>query len=165
MKPLTSRLFAAAAVALLASPAMAQNAGQIASARGGASCTGCNLFQADFAGVELPGRSFAGARLRQADLSLAVLTRANLAGADLRDANGYAAVLSSANLSRADLTNSSWVGAHLHGANFSGAKLSGANFSGAELERVVGLSQSQLNAACGDETTRLPQGFSIPPCG
>src|SRR5690606_40644741 len=64
MKPLA--LLAAALLA--ATPALAQNAGQIASARRGASCAGCNLFQADLSRTELRGKSFAGARLRQADL-------------------------------------------------------------------------------------------------
>ena len=49
MKPLAL----AAALALLAGPALAQNAGQIASARAGKSCAGCNLFQADFSRAEL----------------------------------------------------------------------------------------------------------------
>ena len=154
----------AAALALLATPALAQNPNQIASARGGASCAGCNLFQADLTGAELKGRSFARARLRQANLSLAVLSGANLSGADLRDVDAYGAVLSSANLSGADLTNSSWVGASFGGANLRGAKLSGANLSGAELDRVSDLSQAQLNVACGDAATVLPGGLAVPAC-
>lgn len=154
----------AASIALLATPAMAQNASQIASARGGASCAGCNLFQADLAGAELKGRSFARARLRQSNLTLAVLNGSNLSGADLRDVDAFGAVLSSANLAGADLTNSSWVGASFGGANFRGAKLSGANISGAELDRVAGLTQAQLNAACGDGATVLPRGLSVPAC-
>jgi uncharacterized protein YjbI with pentapeptide repeats len=89
---------------------------------------------------------------------------ANFAGADLRDVNAFAGVFSSANFTGADMTNSSWVGAHLGGARLAGAKLSGANLSGAELEGAHGLTQAQLNAACGDADTRLPGGLTVPAC-
>ena len=152
------------AALLLAGPVLAQNAGQIAHARAGASCPKCNLFQADFGGVELKGRNFAGARLRQADLSLAVMNHASFAGADLRDVNAYGGVFSGANFSKADLTHASFVGAFLQGANFASAKLDGANFSGAEMDHARGLGQSQLARACGDASTRPPPGLRLGPC-
>jgi uncharacterized protein YjbI with pentapeptide repeats len=158
-------LLAAAITALAcALPAAAQNAGQIARVRGGASCAGCNLFQGDFSGLEARGLNLSGARLRQANLSLVVMNRARFAGADLRDVDAYGGVFSSSNLSRADLTNSSWVGAYLEGSSFSGATLNGANFSGARLTRATGLTQRQLSTACGDASTALPRGLSIPAC-
>ena len=164
MNRLSTALLAAGLLAATAAPALAQNAGQIASVRGGASCPGCNLFQADMTGLEASGRNYAGARLRQSDMTAAVLNRANFRGADLRDVNAYAAVFSSANFSNANLTNASFVGTYLQGATFAGANLSGANFSGAEMDRARGLTQRQLNAACGDSTTRLPAGLTVPPC-
>ena len=142
MKPLS--LLSLAAALALALPASAQNAGQIAAARKGANCPSCNLFQADFSGVEINGRNYAGARLRQADLSVSVMNRANFRGADLRDVNAYGAVFG--------------------GANFAGAQLVGTNFSGAEMGRARGLSQAQLNRACGDGATRLPPGLRTPRC-
>jgi uncharacterized protein YjbI with pentapeptide repeats len=157
-------LLAALALVATSLPAQAQNAGQIAGARRGASCPKCNLFQADFGGLEMAGRSYAGARLRQSDLSLSVMNRVNFAGADLRDVNAYGAVFSSANFSGADLTHASFVGTFLEGANFGGAHLVGTNFSGAEMARARGLSQSQLDRACGDEATQLPRGLRIPRC-
>ena len=156
--------FLLVAVLAAATPALAQNAGQISRAAAGASCPGCNLFQADFGNKELKARNFAGARLRQADLSAAIMNRTSFARADMRDVNAYGAVLSSVSFAGADLTNATFVGAYLEGANFSGAHLAGANFSGAEMERAVGLTQSQLGAACGDEATRLPRGMSLRPC-
>lgn len=158
------RLVLIVAALALAAPAAAQNAGQIARARAGASCPRCNLFQADFANKDLKGRNFGGARLRQADFSAAVMNRTSFAGGDLRDVNAYGAVLSSANFAGADLTNATFVGAYLEGANFAGARLSGANFSGAEMARARGLSPGQLAGACGDEATRLPRGLSIKAC-
>ena len=157
-------LIVLAALLGLAYPASAQNAGQVAHARAGASCPHCNLFQADFANLSLQHRNFAGARLRQADMSAAVATRARFSGGDLRDLNAYGAVLGGADFSRSDLTNATFVGAYLQGANFRGARLGGVNFSGAEMTRATGLVQSQLSGACGDQTTTLPRGLHLKPC-
>jgi uncharacterized protein YjbI with pentapeptide repeats len=148
----------------LASPALAQNATQIARARGGASCPGCNLFQADFANLELKGKSFARARLRQADFGAAVMNYTSFVGADLRDLNAYAAGFLAANFAKADLTHANFVGAFLQGANFSGARMAGTNFSGAEMDRARGLTQRQLDEACGDSSTRLPAGMHLQAC-
>ena len=152
------------AVALAASPALAQNAGQIASVRGGASCPGCNLFQADLSRLHLQNRNYAGARLRQADLSVAEMNGNNFSRADLRDVNAYATRFTGANFNGADLTHATFVGTYLNGAKFNGANLSGTNFGGAEMARAVGLTQAQLNAACGDASTRLPSGLRLKSC-
>ena len=86
------------------------------------------------------------------------------AGGDLRDVNAYGGVFSGAVFSGADLTHASFVGTYLQGANFTGAKLIGTNFSGAEMSHARGLSQHQLDEACGDEATTLPSGLRIPRC-
>ena len=162
---LAARLaLAASAFALVALPVQAQNASQIARARAGASCPKCNLFQADFQGLTLKGKNFSGARLRQADLSSGIFNHSRFAGADLRDLNGYGALFSGADLAGANLTHASLVGAYFEGANLSGATLDGANFSGAELDRARGLTQARLNRACGDSSTKLPRGMTIPAC-
>lgn len=157
-------ILAVALVATAASPVLAQNASQIARVRGGASCAGCNLFQGNFSGLEASGLNLNGARLRQSDLSLAVMNRTRFSNADLRDVEAYGGVFSSSSFTGANLTNASFVGAYLDGANFSGATLTGTNLSGATLLRATGLTQSRLNQACGDETTRLPRGLTIPRC-
>jgi uncharacterized protein YjbI with pentapeptide repeats len=154
----------AIALSLAAFPALAQNAAQVSHAQAGANCPRCNLFQADLSNKTLRARNYAGARLRQADLSLSVFNHGDFAGADLRDVNGYGALFSSANFTRANLTNSTFVGAYLQGASFRGATLIGVNFSGAEMERAAGLTQGQLNGACGDASTSLPHGLHLPLC-
>lgn len=164
MRTLSSILAAVALVAAAAGPALSQNAGQIAQVRRGASCPGCNLFQGDFSGLEARGLNLGRARLRQADLSLSVMNRTRFTNADLRDVEAYGGVFSSSDFSGADLTNASFVGAYLQGSSFAGATLSGVNFSGAQLVGATGLSQSRLNAACGDEATTLPPGLRIPHC-
>lgn len=150
--------------AVVATPALAQDAGQIARVQNGASCPHCNLFQADLSNRALKGLNLSGSRLRQADLSLAIMNRSSFAGGDLRDVNAYGGVFSSASFAGANLTNATFVGTYLQGANFRGATLAGANFSGAEMDHAIGLTQGQLNGACGDEATTLPAGLRIPAC-
>lgn len=77
--------------------------------------------------------------------------RAMLIGADLRGAR----------LARADLRGAQMIGADLRGADMSGADLTGAdlrgaNLAGANLTGAVFLTQSQLDSAFGDASTRLP---------
>lgn len=153
-----------ALLALSFSPASAQNAAQISKTKNGMSCPQCNLFQASLSNLALTGRNFSKARLRQADISLSQLNRANLSGADLRDADAFGVVMTGADLRRANMTNASFVGAHLEGARFDGANLTGVNFSGAEMRTAKGLTQAQLNGACGDNSTRLPHGLRLRSC-
>jgi len=87
---------------------------------------------------ERRGADLIGARLRGADLAKANLRGAYLIAADLRDAD----------LRQADL-----IGADLRDADLRGADLTGALF----------LTQSQVNAARGDQATKLPQAVSRPP--
>jgi len=158
-------LFTILAMLIAAGPALAQNQSQIQGVlNGNKSCPGCNLFQAPFSYIELRDANFSGARLTQATMTVTVLTRANLAGATLSHADLFGTVLTSANLSNATMTNTNLTGAWLLGANLSGADLGGAIFSGARMETTRGLTQSQLNRACGDGQTSLPPGMTIPRC-
>jgi uncharacterized protein YjbI with pentapeptide repeats len=87
---------------------------------------------------ERRGADLIGARLQKADLQKANLRGAYLIGADLRDAD----------LRQADL-----IGADLRDTDLRGADLTGALF----------LTQSQVNAARGDRTTKLPEALTHPP--
>lgn len=163
MKPILTAIIAVATL-VAALPASAQNAGQIARVRAGASCSGCNLFQGAFSGLEARGLNLSGSRLRQSDLSLSVMNGTRFSNADLRDVEAYGGVFSNSSFAGANLTNASFVGAFLEGANFAGATLTGVNFSGASMSRATGLSQAKLDQACGDEATRLPQVLRIRRC-
>jgi uncharacterized protein YjbI with pentapeptide repeats len=160
MKPVALALI----LSLAAAPALAQNAAQIAKVQDGGSCPRCNLFQADLGNKVLRSRNLAGARLRQSDMSLSVLNNSNMSHADLRDINGYGALFIGVNFQDADLTNATLVGSDLEGANFRGAKLTGVNLAGAEMDKAIGLTQRQLDAACGDEKTQLPKALHVPAC-
>jgi hypothetical protein len=112
-----------------------------------------NLFAADLSGALLNSANLSGAKLN-ARLNGAKLTYADLSSADLRLAD-----LSLANLSDAHLNSANLTGADLRGANLTGAELSGANLTGAN-----NLTQGQLDKACGNANTKLPEGLTLKPC-
>jgi uncharacterized protein YjbI with pentapeptide repeats len=84
---------------------------------------------------------------RGADLIGARLRGTDLHGADLRGAYLIGTDLSGADLRRADL-----IGADVRDANLAAADLTGAIF----------LTQTQLNAALGDQKTKIPEGLTRP---
>jgi hypothetical protein len=138
-----------------------------------------DLFRANLAGQWLVGQDLRDANLSIANLRDAFLSNANLSGAylgiaNLRNANlsdanlsgtylGIA-ILRDANLTGANLTGANLTGANLSGANLSDAYLSGANLSDANLSGAENLTQTQLDEACGNPNTKLPEGLTLKPC-
>ena len=150
----------------------------------GATLSGADLFEARLHSAMLKNAALDHANLTRATLSGAMLMQANLsnaqladsvlANADLREANLQDArlrrsQLQGAELLNADLRRSVLIDAVLSGARFANTKLEGALFTGARLDgadlaTARGLSQAQLDAACGDRATKLPQGLTIRAC-
>jgi hypothetical protein len=93
-----------------------------------------------------------GKQSRKKERRGADLIGARLGGADLAKANLRGAYLIGADLRGADLRQADLIGADLRDADLSGADLTGALF----------LTQSQINAALGDHTTRLPKAVMRP---
>ena len=153
-----------AILGLVSAPAFAQNASQIASVKAGKSCKECNLFQADLAYRDGANLNLSGSRLRQANLSLSTYDGVDFSSANLSVANLFGARFNHCDFSKSDLSKTSAVGTYFGTSNMSGANLTGANFSGADLSAVKGLTQTELNRACGDSSTRLPAGRTIPRC-
>ena len=87
-----------------------------------------------------------------------------LPDANLVEANFQGAILDGADLSGADLRGAIFDRADLIGADLTGADLNGADLSGADLTNVVGLTQEQLDGACGNPNTKLPDVLTISPC-
>ena len=52
----------------------------------------------------------------------------------------------------------------LNGADLTGAKTSITSFLGTDLRHVKGLTQAQLDVACGDAATKLPPGLRVHNC-
>ncbi|GAA0343988.1 pentapeptide repeat-containing protein [Actinoallomurus spadix] len=80
------------------------------------------------------------------------LIGARLRGADLRGADLRGAYLIAADLRNADLRTADLIGADLRDTDLRGADLTGAIF----------LTQAQVNAARGDDATRLPSAPARP---
>jgi len=155
--------FGIIAAMLCPAPLLAQNAGHVENATGGASCPACNLFQADFSFKDMPGRNFAKAKMRQSNLSLSTMNNAKFDGADLSVSNMFGGRFSGAGFRYSNLQNATMVGGYFGGADFKGANLTGANLSGADLQ-TARINQAQLNKACGDQYTLLPARLTIKPC-
>lgn len=149
---------------LVAAPSEAQSASEIAKAKSGQSCQKCNLFQADFSYLGIQNADLSGSRLRQANLSLSTMSGADFSGANLSVANLFGGRFTSADFSHANLKSATLVGGYFSDANFTRADLSEANLSGADLQQAWGLTQAQLNKACGDSYTQLQKGLTIPRC-
>ncbi len=123
-------------------------------------------------GAQLAGRDLRYAAARDAFLVKADLSEATLQNADLRRANLQEANLRAAKLQKANLRSSRLQGADLWKAKLQGAKLrfadlrranlesadlQGTDLSFADLRGATGLTQEQLDRACGDEKTKLPE--------
>jgi uncharacterized protein YjbI with pentapeptide repeats len=112
-------------------------------------CPHCNLAGRDLTNQCLKGANLAGADFERARLSVACLSYAKLDGASFRGAD-----LGGANLAHAAVD----------GADFSGANLTITSLRGTDLRRAKGLTQVQLNRACGDNATKLPAGLTVKVC-
>ena len=151
-------------VGFLTPIAAAQDAAQIARVKAGQSCAKSNLFQADLSNAEGKKQNLEASRLRQSNFALSTYDDVNLKGANLSVSNLFGARFNRADFSNVNLKRAIAVGTYFGSSNFAGATLTGANFSGADLAIARGLTQSQLNLACGDASTRLPKGKTIPTC-
>jgi len=146
--------------------------------------TRLNLNNADFSGSNfnrsnLSGGTFTESNLTNTQFRRAYLVglrgeRVDMSGASFEDATLTEAELDNslfakANLRRADLTRGSFANSDFSGADFRGAitteaNFTGSKFTGADMSTAQGLTQIQLDSACGTPDTLLPIGLSIPYC-
>jgi uncharacterized protein YjbI with pentapeptide repeats len=112
-------------------------------------CRGCQLQGANLANTCVKAKDLHGANFDGANATLMCMSFANFQGASFRHTNLDAANLSSAKLDGADLTGAS---THI------------TSFLGTDLSRVKGLTQAQLDAACGDAKTKAPAGLKVHVC-
>jgi uncharacterized protein YjbI with pentapeptide repeats len=131
-------------------PAPTYDAAAVAKIHGGiVDCVGCNLKGADLTNTCVKEHDLHGADFDGANATLMCMSFADFRGATFRGTN-----LSGANL----------AGAKLDGADLTGAQTSITSFLGTDLSHVKGLTQSQLDIACSDKTTKLPAGLKIHTC-
>jgi len=134
----------------------------------GANFTRVEAYRSDFSGVSAEGVNFYGAEMQRAifvsaNLAKSDFSKAELGRADFRKATLTGSRFSMANLSRARLTGAVFEGA----IDFQNAYLLFVRIEGVDLTSATGLTQTQIDLACGDAGTRLPPGLTTPaawPC-
>lgn len=113
-----------------------------------------NLRRADLSRAEFHGNDFTGSNLISVKAPAVDFTGSNFQNARLDHMN----------LSEAKLDDAKLNGVTFGYAVLSGTSLDGANLSDAKLTNVQGLQQAQLDVACGNMNTELPDGLSVPYC-
>lgn len=113
----------------------------------GADLSGADLSQANLFSTSVRQGSFRAARLVGAILNECDFSQSNFRGADLMDASCQQADLSHADLTSAVMVNTCLEWSGIHGTDFTD---------------VVGLTEDQLESACGDTNTILPTGLVRP---
>jgi uncharacterized protein YjbI with pentapeptide repeats len=153
MRILIAVLFAVLSLqsaALAVESAPAYDAAAVAKIHGGiVDCVGCNLKGADLTNTCVKAHDLHGADFDGANASLMCMSFANFSNATFRGTD-----LSAANL----------AGAKMDGADLTGAKTSITSFLGTDLSKTKGLTQAQIDVACGDDKTKLPPGLKIHFC-
>jgi uncharacterized protein YjbI with pentapeptide repeats len=146
------------------------------------------LVRGNLAGSSAKGTRFARVEAYRTDFSQIDAPGANFQSAELQRSNFHAAKLAGADFTKADLGRSQFDGADVSGSRFSLTNLARADFrdatfakpadfdrafffltriEGVDLAAATGLTQWQLDMACGDAKTVLPAGLKKPkawPC-
>jgi uncharacterized protein YjbI with pentapeptide repeats len=140
----------------------------------GSDFTNTDFTEANLSGVRGHGANFLGANLTRANLSGANLLGSELVRVSARDAQFVGATLFGANLSQGHFERANFKSANLVGANLAGASVAGTDFTGAnfahaniaasDLSQAKGLTQDQIDQACGGPSTRLPAGLVARTC-
>jgi uncharacterized protein YjbI with pentapeptide repeats len=112
-------------------------------------CRDCNLSGADLSNTCVKGRNLEGANFDRATAVLMCMSYANFTKATFRGTD-----LSGANLAHAIVD----------GADFTGAIMDITSLKGTDLSKAEGLTQHQLDEACGDDETRVPAGLKVHRC-
>jgi len=125
----------------------------------GARMTHSNFSRSDFSNAVLARADASHSEFSGADFTQADLTRTRLIDASCPQARFERARLARADARGADFTRANFAQADVTHMNFEDADLSGA-----DLRNARGLTQAQLDEACGDHRTRLPRGLSVARC-
>jgi len=143
-------LIAAAGLVALTAMISAHAETGVASIRAGNhDCPHCVLAGADLTNQCVKGGDLTGADFDNTKLVVACMSKANFRGATFRGADLSGANLADSKLDDADLT---------------GAILTITSIKGTDFSRAKGLTQAQLDSACGDAKTRLPAGLTVHVC-
>jgi len=135
---------------------------------------GADLQDATLTEAKLGNSVFIGSNFRRADL-----TRGQFQDGDFRKTSFQRATATDVNFQNGDFTEAKLDHINLYKANLDGGNFKSVTFgnaimldatmmatdlSDADLSMTQGLKQDQLNAACGNMNTKLPDGLYVPYC-
>lgn len=147
-----------------------------------------NLARASLAGSDAEGANFEGVVASRSDFSNGNYKNANFLKAEIGRSNFSSSSLENADMSKADFSRVNFFNSNLKGVNLNFSNISRANLTGVNIDenfslegaymfltRIEGLDLSasktlkqwQIDMACGNEKTILPEGISAPdtwPC-
>ncbi|MER9076593.1 pentapeptide repeat-containing protein [Mesorhizobium sp. M0904] len=125
-------------------------------------------YRTDFSRMDAQGAVFASAEMQRSNFQDANLTNVDFTKAELGRAQFHDADISGSRFSFANLARADFRGARFTAPiDFDRAFFFLTRIEGLDLSNSVGLSQWQLNMACGDARTELPSGLTRPedwPC-
>ncbi len=143
------------------------------------SARGADFSGANFNDADLTGTMAQGAIFDAANINVTLLSSTQFSGASFKNVNMsgsygdksifYAANFTGANISGSDFTKATLDKAVFHRAvlfetHLERASLVHTDFSDADLSMATGLTQKQLDQACGNEATKLPEELTLITC-
>ncbi len=147
-----------------------------------------NLVRASLAGSSAENSNFEGVTGSRTDFSKSNFQNSSFAKAEISRSNFSESNLQDSDMSKADFSRVDFSNANLKGVNLSFSNISRANLINIELDKnlylkgaymfltliedldlsgIKGIEQWQINMACGNENTMLPDGLTRPhewPC-
>jgi uncharacterized protein YjbI with pentapeptide repeats len=145
----------------------------IRSALGEANLQGANLtkveaYRSDFSAANATNAKFNNAEMQRAKFENTKLDGTDFTKAELGRADFEGATLTGSKFSLTNLSRARFGGAKLGGpVDFTSAFLLLTRIEGVDLSAATGLEQRQIDIACGDAKTKLPNGLNTPaswPC-
>lgn len=125
-------------------------------------------YRANFSDIEATGASFENAEMQRARFENANLANTDFTKADLGRAQFHGADITSSRFSLANLARVDFRAIKPSiGVDFDRAFLFVARLEGVDFSTATGLTQQQVDMACGDDATVLPAGLTMPhswPC-
>lgn len=125
-------------------------------------------YRADFSNLDATGASFGSAEMQRAKLNNSMLANTDFTKADLGRAQLDGADISGSRFSLANLARADFRGTTSNAAlDFDRAFMFLARLEGVDLSTATGITQAQVDIACGDDATVLPAGLTKPagwPC-
>ncbi len=125
-------------------------------------------YRSDFSDVNAENAKFVNAEMQRANFQNAKLVNTDFTKAELGRADFEGAMLTGTKFSMANLSRARFEGAKFTGPiDFENSFLLLTRIEGLDLSSATGLDQKQIDIACGDDKTKLPQGLNKPgswPC-